>query len=91
MTQNITTYYIPQNLNIKQGKIYTLYLNKVTNLDLTSIIEKEKNIQSKGVSTNNITLTKDDYNKLLVLLDTSTKLYLQSQELVNKINKGRSK
>ncbi len=91
MTQNITTYYIPQNLNIKQGKIYTLYLNKVTNLDLTSIIEKEKSIQSKGVSTNNITLTKDDYNKLLVLLDTSTKLYLQSQELVNKINKGRSK
>ena len=67
MTQNITTYYIPQNLNIKQGKIYTLYLNKVTNLDLTSIIEKEKSIQSKGVSTNNITLTKDDYNKLLVL------------------------
>ena len=91
MTQNITTYYIPQNLNIKQGKIYTLYLNKVTNLDLTSIIEKEKSIQSKGVSTNNITLTKDDYNKLLVLLDTSTKLYLQGQELVNKINKGRSK
>lgn len=41
MTQNITTYYIPQNLNIQQGKIYSFYLNKATNLELSSIIEKK--------------------------------------------------
>ena len=89
MTQNITTYYIPQNLNINKGKIYTLYLNKVTNLDLSSIITN--NNQNKEEGTDTITLSKDDYNKLLVLLDTSTKLYNQSQELVTKINKGRSR
>ncbi len=89
MTQNITTYYIPQNLNINKGKIYTLYLNKVTNLDLSSIITN--NNQTKEKATDTITLSKDDYNKLLVLLDTSTKLYNQSQELVTKINKGRSR
>ena len=38
MTQNITKYYIPQNLNISKGKIYNMYLNKVTNLDLSQII-----------------------------------------------------
>ena len=87
MTQSITTYYIPQNLNIKKGKIYTLYLNKNTNLDLTSIINSNKS----SVQQHTITLNKDEYNKLLMLIDTSTKLYSQSQELARKINKGRSK
>lgn len=48
MTQTIKTYYIPQNLNITQGKIYNLYLNKITNLDLSSIIEK-KDITLNGI------------------------------------------
>lgn len=87
MTQNITTYYIPQNLNIKKGKIYTLYLNKNTNLDLTSIINNNSDLKQQ----NNITISKDDYNKLLLIIDTSTKLYSQSQELAKEINKGRSK
>ena len=87
MTQSITTYYIPQNLNIKKGKIYTLYLNKNTNLDLTSIINSNKS----SIQQHTITLNKDEYNKLLMLIDTSTKLYSQSQELARKINKGRSK
>ena len=87
MIQNITTYYIPQNLNVKKGKIYALYLNKNTNLDLSSITNNKK----EQIQQNTITLTKDDYNKLLLLIDTSTKLYSQSQELARKINKGRSK
>ncbi|MBR3161199.1 MAG: hypothetical protein IKF19_00515 [Bacilli bacterium] len=86
MTQNVTTYYIPQNLNIRKGKIYTLYLNKITNLDLSGIITNDS-LRKKD----EITLTKDDYNKLLLLLDTSIKLYNQSQDLVAKIGRGRSK
>ncbi len=85
MTQNITSYYVPQNLHIKKGKIYTLYLNTVSNLDLTSIISKDNKNE------NSIEISNDDYNQLMILLDTSTKLYKQSQELATKIGKGRGK
>ena len=97
MNQSITSYYIPQNLNIKKGKIYTLYLNKNTNLDLSNIININPNQdkQIKRIQENtlgeSITLNKEDYNKLLLLIDTSTKLYSQSQELADKISKGRSR
>ena len=82
MNQTITSYYIPQNLHINKGKIYTLYLNKVTNLDLSSIT---------NTSSNTITINKEDYNKLLVILNTFATLYNQSQELTTKISKGRTK
>lgn len=103
MTQNITTYYIPQNLNISKGKIYNMYLNKVTNLDLSQIITP-KDVTLNGIlqpnkqvlteqqpttSTNTITLSKEDYTELLSLADNTTKLYNQSQELVKKLTKGR--
>lgn len=103
MTQNIVRYYLPQNPNVNQGKIYTLYLNKVTNLDLTSIIEK-KDLTLNGIlqpnkevvpqttmSTNTMALTEEDYTSILSLADTSTKLYNQSQELIKKLTKGRKK
>lgn len=102
MTQNITTYYIPQNLNITKGKIYELYYSKVSNLDLTSIIE-QKNISLNGMlqpnkqivepapSANNpITISPEEYNELLSLVDNTTKLYNQSRELVKKLTKGRT-
>lgn len=103
MTQNITKYYIPQNLNISKGKIYNMYLNKVTNLDLSQIITP-KDVTLNGIlqpnkqvlteqqpttSTNTITLSKEDYTELLSLADNTTKLYNQSQELVKKLTKGR--
>ena len=95
MTQNITSYYIPQNLNITKGKIYTLYLNKATNLDLTSIIPK-KDLTLQGIiqpqsinqSTSPITLTEEAYTSILSLADETTKLYNQTQELVKKLTKG---
>ena len=97
MKQSITSYYIPQNLNIKKGKIYTLYLNKNNNLDLSNIININSS-QEKGTIKPQedslgefVTLNKEDYNKLLLLIDTSTKLYSQSQEIANKISKGRSR
>lgn len=101
MTQTINTYYIPQNLNIPKGKIYCLYINKVTNLDLSSVIPK-KDVTLNGIlqpnkevtptkpSTSTIPLSEEDYTRILSLIDTSTKLYNQSQELVKKITKGRN-
>ena len=101
MTQNINTYYIPQNLNILTGKIYNIYINKVTNLDLTSIIEK-KEVTLNGILQPNkeitqptpqqastvISLEQEDYDNLLKLAETSTQLYNQSQALVKKLTKG---
>lgn len=87
MTQNVTTYYIPQNLHIKEGKIYTLYLNKITNLDLNSVITSRSSNKSNDL----MQISQDDFNKIMVLLDTSAKLYMQSQELATKIGKGRMK
>lgn len=101
MTQTINTYYIPQNLNIPKGKIYCLYINKVTNLDLSSIIQK-KDVTLNGILqpnkevaptkplTSTIPLSEEDYTSILSLADTSTKLYNQSQELVKKLTKGRN-
>lgn len=101
MTQTINTYYIPQNLNIPKGKIYCLYINKVTNLDLSSVIPK-KDVTLNGIlqpnkevtptkpSTSTIPLSEEDYTRILSLIDTSTKLYNQSQELVKKLTKGRN-
>ncbi len=89
MTQNITTYYIPQNLNINKGKIYTLYLNKITNLDLSSIITN--NSKTEELLSESITISKDDYNKLLALIDKYSKLYSENQDFVSKLSKGRGK
>ncbi len=95
MTQNITKYYIPQNLNIQKGKIYTLYLNKITNLDLTSIVENELIKTSSSNTTNQqqklISVTNDDYNIILKLIETSNILHSQTQELEMNIKKGRVK
>ena len=87
MIDKLTIYSKPTNIHNIQGRFYNVYLNKNTNLDLTSIINSNKS----SVQQHTITLNKDEYNKLLMLIDTSTKLYSQSQELARKINKGRSK
>ena len=83
MTQNIITYYIPQNLNIIKGKIYNLYINKVKNLDLSEIILNN--------NSTNILLTEEDYNELISIANISTKLYNQSQNIVKKLAKERNK
>ena len=91
MTQNITTYYIPQNLHINQGKIYTLYINKIKNLDLSSIIPPKTNPTPIKPITNNIYITEEDYKDIISLANTSTKLYQQSQEIIKKLTKERNK
>ena len=91
MTQKITTYYIPQNLNISKGKIYTLYLNKITNLDISSIINKSNQNNKNDQLEETITLSKDEYLNLINILNTFKKIYNESIKLETVISKGRSK
>ena len=80
MNNQITTYYIPNNPNIKSGSIYTLYINNNTNLDLTSIItEGQPKSNNIIITPTKITLEIKDYNKLL-------NINKQLQDSINKIN-----
>ena len=90
MTQNIITYYIPQNLNITKGKIYNLYINKIKNLDLSSIIEKKPIINNKKEE-KTITISESDYSNLITLATNTTKLYNQSNEIIRKLINERKK
>ena len=81
MTNNITTYYIPQNLNITKGRIYNLYINKVKNLDLSSIVKQNKE--------EHISISKKDINQIIELLNDQKKLYIQAQEIEKKLIKER--
>lgn len=75
MTNEIMTYYIPNNPNIPKGHIYTLYLNHNTNLDLSSILNLQTLTLNNVIETQNgtvqqtsqITISKEDYTKLLEL------------------------
>lgn len=75
MTNEIMTYYIPNNPNIPKGHIYTLYLNHNTNLDLSSILNLQTLTLNNIIETQNgpiqqtsqITISKEDYTKLLEL------------------------
>ncbi len=82
MNQEIMSYYIPTNPNIPNGHIYTLYLNNNTNLDLSSILPTQT-INIDHIITQNggyhpqpstITLSQDDYTKLLELNNRSYQL-----------------
>ena len=75
MTNEIMTYYIPNNPNIPKGHIYTLYINHNTNLDLSSIVNLQTLTLNNIIETQNgpiqqtsqITISKEDYTKLLEL------------------------
>ena len=74
MNNQIITYYIPNNPNNLQGRIYTLYINNNTNLDLTSILDNKTITLGPTESTNGqltqqnlITISKEDYTRLLEL------------------------
>lgn len=85
MVQNIITYYITQNNNVTSGRIYNLYLNKITNLDLSSVITAT-NLDNQ---LNCITLSKVDYEKLINLVNKTSELNNQVQTLVKKLERGR--
>lgn len=85
MVQNIITYYIPQNNNVTSGRIYNLYLNKITNLDLSSVITAT-NLDNRP---NCITLSQVDYEELINLVNKTSELNNQVQMLVKKLERGR--
>ncbi len=85
MVQNIITYYIPQNNNVTSGRIYNLYLNKITNLDLSSVITAT-NLDNYP---NCITLSQVDYEELINLVNKTSELNNQVQMLVKKLERGR--
>ena len=85
MNQKIITYYIPQNLNITKGKIYNLYINKIRNLDLSSIVPPKTNIAKEKL----ITITENDLKEILEISNNQAIIYNKSQELIKKITKGR--
>lgn len=75
MTNRIMTYHIPNNPNIPKGHIYTLYLNNNTNLDLSSVLNTQTitlnsmmtSPKGKITESNKITISKEDYTRLLEL------------------------
>ena len=74
MNNQVMTYYIPNNPNIPKGHIYTLYLNNNTNLELSSILNTQtitlNNILDSTMKipkSNQITISKEDYTRLLEL------------------------
>lgn len=92
MIQNITAYYRPQNPNIKSGKIYTIYLNKVNNLDLSSIINHNNTLNQIINSTpkkEEYTITKEEYNAIINILNETLSLSNKSQNLSKILTKGR--
>lgn len=82
MNTQVMTYYIPNNPNIPKGHIYTLYLNNNTNLDLTPILTSKTislssiRAATQGVSepTSAITISMEDYTRLLELNNLSYQL-----------------
>lgn len=82
MNNKIKIYYIPENLNIKKGQIYTLYINKNNNLDLSSIIEDEKTFNNIIVpfKENKIIIEEKEYNKLI---NINNKIITHIKEISN--------
>lgn len=86
MTNQINTYYIPENPNIPKGHIYTFYLNNNTNLELSSILNTQtislSNIVDPTIKTppqqkEQITISKEDYTRLLELSNLAHQLSQQ--------------
>ena len=75
MTNQLMTYYIPNNPNIPKGHIYALYLNHNTNLDLSSILNLQtitvNNVLQSAAGpikeTSQIIISQEDYTRLLEL------------------------
>ena len=94
MTQSVNTYYIPQNLHIHKGKIYALYINKIKNLDLSTLIpKKEINNEQQTLldKKNSIFISDSDYKEILSLIESTEKLYYKSQIIIKKLIKERNK
>ena len=99
MTKELITYYIPSNPNITKGPIYSLYINKNTNLDLTSILNLQTITINNIVDTNigqikeisAITIPKEDYTKLLELNNRAFQITTKRNEDVQNFIQNETK
>lgn len=93
MNNQVKVYQIKDNSKIKQGTIYTLYLNNNTNLDISNILNT-KSLQLQELITNNmkqqetITISNQDYTRILelnnLLYQLTTKRSKDIQEFIQK-------
>lgn len=90
MSNQIMTYYIPNNPNIPKGHIYTLYLNNNKNMDLSSILNTQTITLNNIISTpkgkineqSQITISKEDYTRLLELNSLSHQLSTKRDNVI---------
>lgn len=90
MSNQIMTYYIPNNPNIPKGHIYTLYLNNNKNMDLSSILNTQTITLNNIISTpkgkineqSQITISKEDYTRLLELNSLSHQLATKRDNVI---------
>ena len=80
MVRDLKLYYIPKNNYIKNDKIYTFYLNKAKNLDLTTILGSTSNISEINISI-------DDYNAIVKLVKEFSILSNNNKKLIEKLIK----
>ena len=67
MEEQPKIYYIPKNPKILKGTIYTLYINNNKNLNLSTIINTRNISIQNHTSQNQITISEQDYTRLLEL------------------------
>lgn len=99
MTNQMMTYYIPNNPNIPKGHIYTFYLNNNTNLDLSQILNTQTIIVNSVKSTtqgpiqdkNEITISKEDYTRLLELNNIAYQLTTRRTKDIQDFIKAETK
>lgn len=81
MEKEITIYYIPKNPNIIKGRIYTLYINNNTNLELSSILKsRNTTTNDKKQTLNSIIISEKDYTRLLELNNITYQLTNRSSK-----------
>ena len=67
MNNQIKIYYIPTNPQIIKGRIYSMYINNNTNLDMLSL-QNTRNIRiPKSNQSSTIIISEKDYTRLLEL------------------------
>ena len=92
MTNQLVTYYIPINPKIVKGRIYNFYRNNNTNLELSSILNTQtitlnnmvKSDDGVKIETNQVTISKEDYTRLLELNHLANQLNIKRTNDIQK-------
>ena len=83
MIDKLTIYSKPTNIHNIQGRFYNVYLNKNTNLDLTSLNQQTFNtIKDQGQTT----ISEEIYDRLLLLLTSQRDLLETIKRHLNTIS-----